>query len=577
MSERYLDRIHCPKDLKQLSEEQLPALAQEIREALFQRFDATGGHFGSNLGTVELETALHYVFDSPKDKFVFDVSHQCYTHKILTGREAFVEPGQYLKYSGYTNPEESEHDPFKIGHTSTSISLAVGLAKARDLKGEKSNIIAVIGDGSMSGGEAFEGLNNAAMLGSNFIVVFNDNEMSIAVPQGGMYQNFAELRQTKGASANNFFKAMGMDYRYVEDGNDFTQLLAALRAVKDIDHPIVLHVHTQKGRGSDWAKDHQEECHWVMPKDFVPQPGPDINTLTADFLMKKIQADPAVIAVNAATPGAMALTQEWRDQAGAQFVDVGIAEEHAVAFISGLAKGGARPVFLVFGSFLQRTCDQMMQDLALNRNPAVILVYSAGISGGDATHNGTYATALENMIPNVKVFSPYLAEDYFKILDWAMEQRNDPIIINVPKTYHTGISTFDASAPDACPIIKNGSDIALIGFGRFRAVAEEAAKLLKAQGIDTAVAAPLMLGSVAPAALDQLAATCKVVVTMEDGMLANGTGREIAAYYGTSPVKVLNFGAQKEYLDRFGDDAALERYGLTPEKVAARAAQELVR
>lgn len=577
MSEHYLDRIHCPADLKQLPEEQLPALAQEIREALFQRFDATGGHFGSNLGTVELETALHYVFDSPRDKFVFDVSHQCYTHKILTGREAFVQPGQYLKYSGYTNPEESEHDPFKIGHTSTSISLAVGLAKARDLKGEKNNIIAVIGDGSMSGGEAFEGLNNAALLGSNFIVVFNDNEMSIAVPQGGMYQNFAELRQSKGTCPNNFFKAMGMDYRYVEDGNDFAQLLAALREVKDIDHPIVLHVHTQKGLGSEWAKTHQEDCHWVMPKDFVPSQEPDINSLTADFLMKKIQADPTVIAVNAATPGAMSLTQEWRDQAGAQFVDVGIAEEHAVAFISGLAKGGAHPVFLVFGSFLLRTCDQLMQDLALNKNPAVILVYSAGISGGDATHNGTYATALENMIPNVKVFSPYLTEDYFRILDWAMTQREYPVIINVPRAIHTGTGTFDPAVLDACPIVKEGKDAALIGFGKFRAVAEKAAGILKAQGIDAAVAAPVMLGSVNAAALDKLASSCKVVATLEDGMLANGTGREVAAYYGTSPVKVLNFGAEKEYLDRFGNDAALERYSLSPEKVAARVAQELAR
>lgn len=577
MSEQYLARIHSPADLKQLPEEQLPALAQEIRQALFRRFDATGGHFGSNLGTVELETALHYVFDSPRDKFVFDVSHQCYTHKILTGREAFVQPGHYLKYSGYTNPEESEHDPFKIGHTSTSISLAVGLAKARDLKGETNNVIAVIGDGSMSGGEAFEGLNNAALLGSNLIVIFNDNEMSIAVPQGGMYQNFAELRQSKGTCPNNFFKAMGMDYRYVEDGNDFPQLLAALRAVKDIDHPIVLHVHTQKGCGSDWAKDHPEECHWVMPKDFAPPQGPDINTLTAEFLMQKIQADPTVVAVNAATPGAMALTQEWRDKAGAQFVDVGIAEEHAVAFISGLAKGGARPVFLVFGSFLQRTCDQLMQDLALNRNPAVILVYSAGISGGDATHNGTYATALENMIPNVKVFSPYLAEDYFKILDWAMTQRECPVILNVPKAFHTGNSTFDAAAPDACPILKEGRDVALIGFGRFRAVAEEAAKLLQAQGIDAAVAAPLLLGRADSAVLDRLASSCRVVITLEDGMLSNGSGREIAAYYGTSPVKVLNFGAQKEYLDRFGDAAALECYGLTPENIAARAVQELAR
>lgn len=575
MSTDYLNQIQNPEDLKRMPESLLPVIAQEIRDALYQRFDVTGGHFGSNLGTVELEIAMHYVFDSPKDKFVFDVSHQAYTHKILTGRKAFVEPGEYLKYSGYTNQDESEHDHFKIDHTSTSISLATGLAKARDLRGGKENIVAVIGDGSMSGGEAFEGLNNAAMLGSNFIVIFNDNEMSIAVPQGGMYANFAELRRTRGTCENNFFKAMEMDYLYVEYGNDFTSLLAALRSVKDIDHPVVLHVHTQKGYGSAWAKTHQEECHWVMPKDFMPQAGPNINSITADFLMKKIEEDPSVIAVNAATPGAMGLTQEWRKKAGKQFVDVGIAEEHAVAFISGLAKGGARPVFLVFGSFLQRTCDQLMQDLALNRNPAVILVYDARIGSGDATHNGTYATALEHMIPNVKVFSPYLKEDYLQILGWAMQQREFPVIINVPDGIHEGEAAFDADSYGSYHVVKDGQDAAMIGFGKFRETAERTAELLEQKGVHAMVVDPLISGTVDFSMLSKIKDTCRVVATMEDGMLQGGTGREISAYYSTSPVKVLNFGAEKEYLDRVGDDAMLEQYSLKPEQIAAQILKEL--
>ena len=568
MSKNFLDKIYTPEDLKKFPEEQLPEIAQEIREALYRRFDVTGGHFGSNLGTVELEMAMHYVFDSPRDKFVFDVSHQAYTHKILTGRKAFIDPDGYFKYSGYTNQDESEHDHFKIGHTSTSVSLATGLAKARNLKGEKGNIIAVIGDGSMSGGEAFEGLNNAAMLRSNFIVIFNDNEMSIAVPQGGMYANFAELRRTKGAAENNFFKAMGMDYLYVEGGNDFTELLAALRKVKDIDHPIVLHVHTQKGNGSEWAKSHQEECHWVMPKSFKPQPGPDINAITADFLMKKIEEDPSVIAVNAATPGAMGLTQEWREKAGSQFVDVGIAEEHAVAFISGLAKGGAHPVFLVFGSFLQRTCDQLMQDLALNKNPAVILVYNAGISSGDATHNGTYTTALENMLPDVKVFSPYLKEDYLNILSWAMDQREFPVIINVPSAVNQGAGQFDPKEYDSYHVVREGSKVAIIGFGRFRPVAEQTADILKERGINALVIDPIISGSVDRKMLEKVKESCDIVVTIEDGMLQGGTGREIAAYYGTSSVKVLNFGAEREYLDRVDEDVMLGRYSLKPEMIA---------
>lgn len=575
MSRKYLDQIDKPEDLKKFSEDQLPEIAQEIREALYRRFDVTGGHFGSNLGTVELEIAMHYVFDSPKDKFVFDVSHQAYTHKILTGRKGFIEPDSYYKYSGYTNQDESKHDHFKIGHTSTSVSLATGLAKARDLKGENGNVIAVIGDGSMSGGEAFEGLNNAAMLKSNFIVIFNDNEMSIAVPQGGMYANFEELRRTNGTAENNFFRAMGMDYLYIEDGNDFTKLLPVLQKVKDIDHPIVLHVHTQKGNGSEWAKEHQEECHWVMPKNFKPEPGPDINTITADFLMKKLKEDPSVIAVNAATPGAMGLTQEWRKEAGLQFVDVGIAEEHAVAFISGLAKGGAHPVFLVFGSFLQRTCDQLMQDLALNKNPAVILVYGAEISSGDATHNGTYAATLENMIPNVKVFSPYLKEDYLRILSWAMDQQEFPVIINVPATVNEGAAVFNPEEYNSYHIIREGNKAAIIGFGRFRPVAEQTADILREKGINALVIDPIISGTVDQNMLEKIKKTCEVVVTIEDGMLQGGSGREVGAYYGASSVKVLNFGAEKEYLDRMDENLMLTKYSLKPELIAEQIIRNL--
>ena len=575
MNTRLLEKINSPKDLKQLSEDQLPLLAQEIREALFKRYDVTGGHFGSNLGTVELEIAMHYVFDSPKDQFVFDVSHQAYTHKILTGRRAFVEPDGYFTYSGYTNQDESEHDLFKIGHTSTSVSLACGLAKGRDLQGTDGNVIAVIGDGSMSGGEAFEGLNNAATLGSNFIIIFNDNEMSIAVPTGGMYENFAELRATKGKCESNLFKAIGLDYLYVEGGNDFDQLLSVLRSVKDIDHPILLHIHTQKGLGSDWALDHPEECHWVMPKDFTPAEGPDMYSITADYLLKKIKADPSVIAVNAAIPGAVGLSQEWRKEAGKQFVDVGIAEEHAVAFISGLAKSGAKPVLLELGTFLQRTYDQMMQDLALNENAAVILVYGAEIGAGDATHNGTYTTALENIIPNVKVFSPSLKEDYLAILDWAMEQTQYPVIINVPWEVREGKGSFDPAHLDSYHVLKEGSKAAIIGFGDFISLAEETADLLKKSGVDAMVIDPIISGSIDTHMLDRIEASCSLVITIENGMLWGGSGREIAAYYGPSNVKVLNFGAEKEYLDRIGEDAMLERYSLKAEMIAEKALDAL--
>ena len=566
----YLNNINNPKDLKELEISQLDDLAEEIRAHLIERLDVTGGHFGSNLGTVELEIAMHYVFDSPKDKFVFDVSHQSYTHKILTGRKEFITPGEYLKYSGYTNQDESEHDFFKVGHTATSISLATGLAKARDLKKEKGNVVAVIGDGSMSGGEAFEGLNNAAILDSNMIIIFNDNQMSIAVNQGGMYKNFAQLRESNGTCPNNFFKAMGMDYIYVNEGNNIAKLVEALQSVKDIDHPIVVHINTLKGKGSKWAYDHQEDCHWTMPKGFNPPKVETYSSLTAAILMDKIKKDPTVIAINAATPGAVGLSQEWRQEAGKQFIDVGIAEEHAVAFSSGIAKGGAKPVYLVLGSFLQRTYDQLMQDLALNKNSAVILVYGASIGAGDATHNNTYISSMENIIPNVKVFSPSYKEDYIDILNWAIEQNEMPVIINVPAQINDHEAVFDTNNINHYNIEHRGSKVALIGFGNFLSMAKETAEELKKYDIDATIIDPIISNEIDSDTLNDLKNDHQLVVTLEDGMLNGGFGENVSRFYNGSSMKLLNFGAQKEYLDRIGKEAMKERYHLKAIDIADR-------
>ena len=292
--ESVLSKVNTPDDVKKLSIAEMNTLADEMREYIITKVNTTGGHFGPNLGIIEATIALHYVFNSPKDKFVFDVSHQCYPHKILTGRkEGFTNPEKYNTFTGYTAPEESEHDLFKVGHTSTSVSLATGVAKARDLKGETGNVIALIGDGSLSGGEAYEGLNNAAVLGSNMIIIVNDNEMSIAENQGGYYKNLEELRRTNGKAECNIFKAMGFDYLYVEEGNNVESLISAFSKIKDSTHPVVVHIHTEKGHGCDAALANKEGFHWIMPGTLdsvnetqAPQ-GESYTSITTDYILEK--------------------------------------------------------------------------------------------------------------------------------------------------------------------------------------------------------------------------------------------------------------------------------------------------
>ena len=408
-----LDKINNPTDLKKLNFEEIKSLAGEIRECIIKKVNTIGGHMGPNLGIVEATIALHYVFNSPVDKFVFDVSHQCYPHKILTGRkDGFTNPENYLKYTGYTAPEESEHDLFKIGHTSTAASLACGLAKARDLKGENHNIVAIVGDGSLTGGEALEGLNNAAILNSNIIIVVNDNEMSIAENHGGLYDNLKLLRETKGEAECNFFKTLGFEYFYIEEGNDTQKLIEIFKKVKDTNCPTIVHIHTLKGCGLNVAQTQKEAFHWVMPgilddkeeEEIYPE---NYTSLTVDYLTRKVEQDSDVIVINAGTPGVFGFNSKIREKLGKQYTDVGIAEEHAVAYSSALAKGGAKPVFTVMSSFVQRTYDQMSQDLCLNNSPVTMLVFWGGISGADATHLCTFDIPLISAYTLHK-YNPYL-------------------------------------------------------------------------------------------------------------------------------------------------------------------------
>lgn len=571
----YLEKINQPSDIRSLRYEELDQLAAEMRKALLHKLSKNGGHFGPNFGMVEATIALHYVFNSPVDKFVFDVSHQSYCHKMLTGRkEAFLSEEHFHDVSGYTNPEESEHDFFNVGHTSTSVSLACGLAKARDLKGDKENIVAVIGDGSLSGGEALEGIDFASELESNFIIIVNDNDMSIAENHGGLYKNLKELRESNGTAACNLFKAMGLDYVYLEEGNDIPKLIDTFEKVKDIDHPIVVHIHTQKGKGYKPAEEHKEDWHWCMPFDTetgnstVSFDGEDYGQLTCDYLMDKMKKDPKVVTIVAAVPTNIGFTEDKRQEAGKQFVDVGIAEEHAVAMASGIAKNGGKPVFATHSSFMQRTYDQLSQDLCINENPATILVNTASIYGmNDVTHLGIYDIPLISNIPNMVYLAPTNKQEYFAMLDWSIEQDKHPVAIRIP--CNGVISTTEDVDTDYSDLNKyqikiSGSNIAILALGDFFDIGEKLAKAVSEKtGVMPTLINPRYITGLDEELLENLKKDHTTVITLEDGILDGGFGEKIARFYGPSDVKVYNYGIKKEFLDRYAIEDVLKENHLT--------------
>ena len=576
----YIEKIDSPKDVKRLSVGQLNGLAGEIRQALLAKLSAHGGHIGPNLGMVEAAIALHYVFDSPKDKMVYDVSHQSYVHKMLTGRNAaFLDPARYDEVSGYTNPLESEHDFFTVGHTSTSVSLACGLAKARDLKGDAENIIAVIGDGSLSGGEAYEGLSNAGEMGTNLIVVVNDNEMSIAENHGGLYQNLKALRDSDGKAECNFFRALGLDYLYVRDGNDVVALIEVFNRVKNTPRPTVVHIHTLKGRGYALAEADRERFHWGMPFDLAtgaPKSeagaAEDYGDLTGRFLLERMAKDPTLVAITSGTPAVMGFTPERRKQAGRQFVDVGIAEEHAVALASGIAANGGRPVYGVYSTFIQRCYDQLSQDLCINGNPAVIPVFMGTIAGmNDVTHLGFFDIPIISNIPNMVYLAPTCKEEYFAMLGWAIRQREYPVAVRVPgATVVESGRNFDTdySELNRYRLTRRGDTVAVVALGSFYALGEAVADKLRADaGIDATLINPRYITGVDEQMLDALKADHRIVVTLEDGVLDGGFGEKIARYYGDSDMRVLNYGVRKEFADRYAIGELLEKNRLTDAQI----------
>ena len=578
-----LDKVNTPSDIKVMDIKELNNLAKDIRAGILNKTNLLGGHVGPDLGIVEVTIAMHYVFNSPTDKFIFDTSHQCYPHKMITGRkEAFTDPLNNSHITGFSNFNESPHDFFIMGHTSTSISLAEGMAKARDLKGEKYNVIALIGDGSLGGGEALEGLNNSVELNSNFIIIVNDNEMCIAENHGGLYKNLKLLRDTNGTAENNMFKALGYDYYYVSDGHDLQSLIDTFKKVKDINKPTVVHIHTIKGKGYIPAMQNKEKYHW-MSAGFMDKkqekpattedniPVESYTSITVDYILKSAKADKRIIAISPATPMACGLFPPQRQELGNQYADMGIAEQHAVGFSSGVAKNGGKPILMVCSSFLQRAYDQLSQDLAINKSPAVILIVAYGINGGDVTHNGTFDIPLISNIPNIVYLAPTNKEEYLAILDWAVKQDKYPVAIRVPvgNVISTGKKdTTDYSIINKFKVEHEGSGIAIIAEGNFFKLGQEVKEKLKEKmGIDATLINPVYLSGVDYELLETLKQNHTLVITLEDGVLDGGFGEKISRFYSTSNMKVLNYGAKKEFTDRVPQEELYKKYRLTPELI----------
>lgn len=585
----YIEKIKSPAFLKGLNLEELNIVANETRQAVLNRVSKHGGHVGPNLGFVEATVALHYVFDAPKDKLVFDVSHQCYPHKVLTGRASgfLGNVDDMNAISGYSSPAECpEYDNFEVGHTSTSISLATGLQKARDIKGTDENIIAIIGDGSLSGGEAFEGLDEASELGTGIIVIVNDNEMSIAENHGGIYKNLRALRESRGTCEHNWFKAWGFEYKYLEEGNNIEKLIEVFKSVKGTDKPTVVHIHTEKGHGYAPAVVNKEAWHWGLPfnledgsrprkndVDNIPQTAPqeDYGTLFSDWMLREMKQDKTLIAVTAGTPAAAGFTVDKRKEAGKQHIDMGIAEEQAAAMISGMAKGGLHPVWTVYSTFIQRTYDQIAQDLCINSNPAVINVVGGGVNSmNDITHICLFDIPMLCSIPGLIYLAPTTCEEYFAMLRWAIQQDQKPVAIRVPSNgvVHTSepVDTEYGYEPKY-KVIHKGKNVAIIAAGSFFQKGENVARLLTEKGINATLVNPRYLNDVDTDTLEGLKTDHQLVVTLEDGCKDGGFGERIASFYGLSDMKVLVGGIKKGLYDRFDVNKLLSDNNLLDEQI----------
>lgn len=577
----YIEKINTPEDIKKYNINELEALAQEIREAIINKMSACGGHLASNLGIVELTIALHYVFDAPKDKFVFDVSHQTYCHKILTGRkDAFIKKENYKDVTGFSNPKESEHDLFALGHTSTSISLACGLAKARDLKRSSENVIAIIGDASLDGGEAFEALNCAAEINSSLIVVINDNEMSIPENHGALGRHLKQLKESAGKQKDNFFKALGFEYHLIENGNDLESVIKELESVKDTKVPVVVHVCTQKGKGYKPAEENSENWHWARPFDKETGKnknagiGENYGNIVGEHLLNRIQNDPEVAVIAASTPICIGFDKTRRELAGKQYIDVGIAEQNAVTMAVGMAKRGCKPVFATNGTFIQRAYDQIEQEMCINHIPATMIVTHASVFGHhNDTHIGILDIPLLANIPNLTYLAPVNKEEYLAMLDWSIDQKEKPVAIRVPWTgvKHSDYDVAEEYDKVSYMVMQKGQDVCILALGGFYELGVKTAALIKeTKNIQPTIINPRFITGLDENRLDWVLENHKIVVTIEDGILSGGFGSKIAQYYSDKDIKVYNFGFSMDIPRTYEPAELMAENSLTEEKIVEK-------
>lgn len=570
-----LDKVNAPADLKKLSAAELTELAQDVRGSVLNKVSQIGGHTGPNLGVVELTIALHKVFQSPVDKFIWDVSHQTYPHKILTGRKHGFQEGHFHDITGYTSQYESEHDFFTVGHTSTSVANAMGLAKARDLTAQKGNIIAILGDGSLSGGLALEAISNAGAYDQNFILILNDNQMSIAENQGGIYKGLAELRATDGQSPNNLFKAFGLDYKYLADGNNLESLISLFEEVKDINHPIVLHINTEKGHGYQPAVDMKEAFHWRSPFNLADGSLKNISSaknytrIILDYMEEKVAEGMPLVAVNGGIPMVNNL-KEFAEKHPENYIDAGIAEQYVTTFGGAVAAGGARAMIFHNSTFMQRAYDQFLHDLAINKEPAVVIVKSASISGSDKTHQGSFAIGMLSNIPDLVYLAPTSEEELVAMLDWALTQKDHPVVLQIPEHGVENRSTVRTDFSKAqYEIVRKGEEVAILALGGLFSHGQKVVEELERLKIKATLVNPMFVAELDKKTLKELTGDHKVFVTIEDGVLDGGFGQKVAGYLGQFGVKTLNFGAKKEFNDSVAMDELYDRYHLTPELMIA--------
>lgn len=569
MEEEILKNINSYEDFKRLDISKLPFLCKEINKVIINKCSETGGHLASNLGVNELIVALDYVFNLNEDKLIFDVSHQTYTHKIITGRkEKFLDTKTYGNSASFSNYKESKYDLFTLGHTSSSISLGYGMAKARDLKKEKYNIISLIGDGSLSGGEAFEGLNNASTLKSNFIIVINDNDMSIADDVGYLYKNLYDLKLNKGESKHNIFKDFGYEYKYIEEGNDVLKLVEEFNKIKDINKPIVVHVHTLKGNGYNYAIENKEQWHYRAPFNIIDgklkkEMGNTYEIINHNYFSNLLDKRKDVILVTAGTPKNFGFSKNDRDKYKDNFVDVGIAEQSAISLSLGISKNGIKPIVNISSNFLQRGFDQIAHEISLNSPDITFLVGYGGYQKASCTHQNVLDILMISNIPNINYYAPCYKEEYLYLLDYSLKNGGTNFI-RIPNglALSKNIKINDVNKYD---YLINEDSVALIGIGKTKEKAFILHDLLKEKNINSSVINVLNISNVDIDFINNLTKKHQLIFVIEDGMKEGGFGEKLISF--AKNITVFNYGLNKKYYDFVDENDAYKDSGMDNESI----------